>query len=73
MARYKSDNVKGIITFEGGYVFPENKVPAPLQNCAGANSAQGSATTVANFQASHAGSILVMYGDNSVTAARYRT
>ncbi len=67
MARYKSDNVKGIITFEGGYVFPDNKVPAPLKNCAGANVAQGTATTVANFKRLAQVPVLVMYGDNNVT------
>jgi pimeloyl-ACP methyl ester carboxylesterase len=67
MARYKSDNVKGIITFEGGYVFPENNVPPPMKNCAGANVTQGTATTVANFKRLSQVPILVMYGDNSVT------
>ncbi|SFV33479.1 hypothetical protein [Hyphomicrobium facile] len=67
MARYKSDKVKGIITFEGGYVFPENNVPAPLKNCAGNDVAQGSATSVANFTRLTQVPILVMYGDNTVT------
>ena len=67
MARYKSDKVKGIITFEGGYVFPNNNVPPPLQNCAGANVSQGGTTTPANFKRLTQVPILVMYGDNTVT------
>lgn len=67
MARYKSDKVKGIITFEGGYAFPDNDMPPPLQNCAGGNLAQGVATTPANFNTLVKTPILVMYGDNQPT------
>ena len=42
MTRFNSDKVKGIITFEGGYVFPDNNMPPALQNCAGSSLAQGS-------------------------------
>lgn len=67
MTRFKSDKVKGIITFEGGYVFPDNKMPAPLQNCAGSSLAQGSAVPEADFQKLVKTPILVMYGDNQPT------
>jgi pimeloyl-ACP methyl ester carboxylesterase len=67
MTRFKSDKVKGIITFEGGYVFPDNKMPPALQTCAGSSLAQGSAVPEADFKKLVKTPILVMYGDNQPT------
>lgn len=68
MARFKSDKVKGIITFEGGYVFPQTNMPPALQTCAGSNLSQGSAVTAAEFDTLVKTPILVMYGDNQPTS-----
>lgn len=67
MTRFKSDKVKGIITFEGGYVFPENRMPPAMQTCAGASLAQGAAVPNADFRKLLDIPILVMYGDNQPT------
>jgi pimeloyl-ACP methyl ester carboxylesterase len=67
LARFRSNNVKGIITFEGGYTFPEGEVPPPLANCAGALLAQGTASPAADFAKLTQVPILVIYGDNQPT------
>jgi pimeloyl-ACP methyl ester carboxylesterase len=64
---FASPNVKGIINFEGGYVFPPDAVPPPLANCAGTLVPQGSATTAENFAKLTKIPTLVMYGDNQPT------
>jgi pimeloyl-ACP methyl ester carboxylesterase len=64
LARVASPNVKGIITFEGGYAFPAGAVPPPLPRCNGDLIAQGSSMPVADFQKLVEVPILVIYGDN---------
>jgi hypothetical protein len=46
---FQHKNVKGVVTFEGGYVFPPDAMPPSLLKCAGATIVQGSATTAENF------------------------
>jgi pimeloyl-ACP methyl ester carboxylesterase len=67
MARFKSNKVKGIITFEGGFVFPQNKMPPAMQTCAGSSIAQGSPVSEADFNTLVQIPILAMYGDNQPT------
>jgi len=64
---FASPNVKGIINFEGGYVFPPDAIPPPLMNCAGTPVSQGSATTAENFMKLTKIPILVIYGDQQPT------
>ena len=64
LARVASPNVKGIITFEGGYAFPEGAVPPPLARCNGDLLAQGSSMPAADFQKLVEIPILVVYGDH---------
>jgi pimeloyl-ACP methyl ester carboxylesterase len=64
LARIASPNVKGIITFEGGYVFPEGEVPPPLARCNGDLLAQGTSVPLADFRKLAAIPIFVIYGDN---------
>jgi pimeloyl-ACP methyl ester carboxylesterase len=67
LARFKSPNVKGIITFEGGYTFPVGEVPAPLPTCAGTLLAQGTSSAPADFMKLTEVPILVIYGDQQPT------
>ena len=64
---FQHKNVKGVVTFEGGYVFPPDAMPPSLLNCAGTPIVQGSATTAENFAKLTKIPILVMYGDNQPT------
>jgi pimeloyl-ACP methyl ester carboxylesterase len=64
LARVASPNVKGIITFEGGYVFPQGEVPPALPRCNGDLIAQGSAVPAADFRKLTEIPIFVIYGDN---------
>jgi pimeloyl-ACP methyl ester carboxylesterase len=59
--------VKGIITFEAGYVFPEGEVPPPLPRCNGDLLAQGTPVPLADFETLAGAPILVIYGDNQPT------
>ena len=68
LARFQSSNVKGIITFEGGYTFPAGEVPAPLPTCAGTLLAQGTSSPPADFMKLTEVPILVVYGDNQPKA-----
>ena len=63
LARFQSPNLKGIITFEGGYTFPAGEVPAPLPTCAGTLLAQGTSSPPADFMELTEVPILVVYGD----------
>jgi pimeloyl-ACP methyl ester carboxylesterase len=64
---FRHPNVKGVVTFEGGYVFPPDAVPPTLPNCAGTQITQGTTTTAENFAKLTKIPILVMYGDNQPT------
>ena len=68
LARFQSPNVKGIITFEGGYTFPAGEVPAPLPTCAGTLLAQGTSSPPTDFIKLTEVPILVVYGDNQPKA-----
>jgi len=68
LARIASPNVKGIITFEGGYIFPEGEVPPPLAQCNGQLLAQGTPVPLADFLKLADIPIFVIYGDNQPTS-----
>lgn len=63
LAGARSSNVKGIISYEPGFVFPENEVPAPIPLYKGTQVA-GTAVTAAEFANLAKIPIQVVYGDN---------
>ena len=67
LARIRSPKVKGIITFEGGYVFPTGEVPDPLPRCNGDLLPQGTEVSRHDFRILAGIPILVVYGDNQPT------
>jgi pimeloyl-ACP methyl ester carboxylesterase len=63
LAGARSPNVKGIIAYEPGYVFPQGAVPAPIPLFKGTMPA-GTALTAAEFANLAKIPIQVVYGDN---------
>jgi pimeloyl-ACP methyl ester carboxylesterase len=63
MAGARSPNVKGIVSYEPGFVFPEGQVPPPVPLFKGTMPA-GTALTSADFARLAQVPIQVVYGDN---------
>ena len=63
IAGARSPNVKGIVSYEPGFVFPQGQVPAPIPLFKGAMPA-GTALTPAEFANLARIPIQVVYGDN---------
>jgi pimeloyl-ACP methyl ester carboxylesterase len=63
LAAARSPNVKGIVSYEPGFVFPEGRVPAPTALFKG-TMISGTAVTPAEFASLARIPIQVVYGDN---------
>jgi|SRR5688572_5745077 pimeloyl-ACP methyl ester carboxylesterase len=63
IAGARSPNVKGIVSYEPGFVFPQGQVPSPVPLFKGAMNA-GTALTAAEFTRLARMPIQVVYGDN---------